>query len=254
MLTTGAMIYGPDGEAFKDFHSHDGLGLVMARIAGLKLAVLTGRDSAIVARRCAELRFDVIKLGRFDKLAALAEILAETGCPAERTLYMGDDLIDLPALRAVGLAVGVPAAPAEVRRECALVTTAGGGCGAVREVTDLVLKASGRYGLALERLADKAWRPTPRELSSDARGQTSPGGDPMSSEPRPAPPATRRRRHPGPGPRRLRARRRRPWPRSGTGWTRPSRRRCACCWSAGARCWSPAWARAASWPASWPPP
>lgn len=174
VLTTGAMIYGPDGEAFKAFHSHDGLGLVMARIAGLKLAVLTGRDSAIVARRCAELRFDVVKLGRFDKLAALAEILAETGCAAERALYMGDDLIDLPALRAVGLAVGVPAAPAEVRRECALVTTAGGGCGAVREVTDLVLKASGRYGLALERLADKAWRPTPRELSSDASGQLPP--------------------------------------------------------------------------------
>ena len=174
VLTTGAMIYGPDGEAFKAFHSHDGLGLVMARIAGLKLAVLTGRDSAIVARRCAELRFDVVKLGRFDKLAALAEILAETGCAAERTLYMGDDLIDLPALRAVGLAVGVPAAPAEVGRECALVTTAGGGCGAVREVTDLVLKASGRYGLALERLADKAWRPTPRELSSDASGQLPP--------------------------------------------------------------------------------
>ena len=174
VLTTGAMIYGPDGEAFKAFHSHDGLGLVMARIAGLKRAVLTGRDSAIVARRCAELRFDVVKLGRFDKLAALAEILAETGCSAERTLYMGDDLIDLPALRAVGLAVGVPAAPAEVRRECALVTTAGGGCGAVREVTDLVLKASGRYGLALQRLADKAWRPTPQESSSDARGQNPP--------------------------------------------------------------------------------
>ncbi len=174
VLTTGAMIYGPDGEAFKAFHSHDGLGLVMARIAGLKRAVLTGRDSAIVSRRCIELRFDVVKVGRFDKLAALAEILAETGCPAERTLYMGDDLIDLPALRAVGLAVGVPAAPAEVRRECALVTSAGGGCGAVREVTDLVLKASGRYGLALQRLADKAWRPTPQELSSAARGQKPP--------------------------------------------------------------------------------
>ena len=174
VLTTGAMIYGPDGEAFKAFHSHDGLGLVMARVAGLKRAVLTGRDSAIVARRCAELRFDAVKLGRFDKLAALAEILAETGCPAGRTLYMGDDLIDLPALRAVALAVGVPAAPAEVRRECAHVTTAGGGLGAVREVTDLVLKASGRYGLALGRLADKAWHPTPQELSSDAAGPTPP--------------------------------------------------------------------------------
>ena len=65
--------------------------------------------------------------------------------------------------------MAVPAAPAEVRRDCAHVTAAAGGQGAVREVIDLVLKASGRYGLALQRLADKAWRPTPQELSSDAK-------------------------------------------------------------------------------------
>ncbi|MBE0565394.1 MAG: HAD hydrolase family protein [Krumholzibacteria bacterium] len=174
VLTSGAMYYGPRGEALKAFHSHDGLGLVMARVAGLKRAVLTGRDSAIVARRCAELRFDAVKLGRFDKLAALAEILQETGCAAGRTLYVGDDLIDVPAMDAVGLAVCVPAAPAEVRERCAWTTAASGGQGAVREVTDLVLKASGRYGLALTRLADQAWRPTPPELASDETGQNPP--------------------------------------------------------------------------------
>lgn len=172
VLTDGTMVYGPRGEALKAFHSHDGLGLVMARVAGLRRAVLTGRDSAIVARRCAELRFDAVKLGRFDKLAALAEILQETGCAADRALYVGDDLIDLPAMDAVGLAVAVPAAPAEVRERSAWVTGAAGGRGAVREVTDLLLKASGRYGLALVRLADKAWRPTPRELASDETGRT----------------------------------------------------------------------------------
>ena len=174
VMTDGRLIYGPRGEATKAFHSHDGLGLVMARVAGLKRAVLTGRDSAIVARRAGELRFDAVKLGRFDKVAALEEILAETGCAAARTLYVGDDFIDVPALDRVAVPVTVPAAPAEVRARCLYVTAAAGGAGAVREVTDLVLKASGRFGLALGRLADAAWRPTPQELSSDDKGPAGP--------------------------------------------------------------------------------
>jgi 3-deoxy-D-manno-octulosonate 8-phosphate phosphatase (KDO 8-P phosphatase) len=175
VLTSGEMIYGPNGEALKGFHSHDGLGLVMARIAGIKRAVLTGRDSAIVGRRCSELRFDAIKLGRFDKQAALLEILAETGCEAARTMYVGDDLIDLPAMHLVGLPVCVPGAPADVADHCAYMTAARGGAGAVREITDLVLMASRRYGAALARLADKAWRPTPQELASDDTGALPPG-------------------------------------------------------------------------------
>jgi 3-deoxy-D-manno-octulosonate 8-phosphate phosphatase (KDO 8-P phosphatase) len=167
VLTSGHMIYGAQGEAFKQFHSRDGLGLVLARAAGLKLAVLTGRQSDIVARRCAELRFHVIKLGRFDKVEALGEILTETGCAAADTVYMGDDVIDLPALHQVGVPVAVPCAPQEVRQHCLYVTQARGGEGAVREVIDLVLKSAGLYGLALTRLRDKAWQPTRGELSSD---------------------------------------------------------------------------------------
>lgn len=166
VLTSGNLIYGPQGEALKEFHAHDGLGLVMARVAGLKRAVLTGRNSEIVARRCSELRFDAIKLGRFDKVVALAEIFAETGCRAQETLYIGDDLIDLPAMFEVAAAVSVPAAPIEVREHSCYVTTAGGGQGAVREVVDLVLKSSGLYTQALERLLEKAWQPTAAELSS----------------------------------------------------------------------------------------
>ncbi len=167
VLTPGNLIYGPLGEAMKEFHSHDGLGLVMARIAGLKRAVLTGRDSEIVTRRCTELGFDSIKLGRFDKVAALLEILEETGCSAEETLYMGDDLIDLPAMHQVLVAVGVPGAPGEILEYCHYVTTTAGGCGAVREVTDLVLKSTGLYTTALVRLLDKAWHPTKTDFSSD---------------------------------------------------------------------------------------
>jgi 3-deoxy-D-manno-octulosonate 8-phosphate phosphatase (KDO 8-P phosphatase) len=167
VLTSGHMIYGAQGEAYKEFHSRDGLGLVLGRAAGLKLAVLTGRQSDIVARRCTELRFDVIKLGRFDKVDALGEILAETGCLAADTAYVGDDVIDLPAMFQVGVPIAVPEAPQEVRHHCVYVTRARGGEGAVREVVDLVLKSAGLYGLALTRLRDKAWQPTRRELSSD---------------------------------------------------------------------------------------
>ena len=170
VLTDGRLIYGSEGEALKQFHAHDGLGLVLARVAGLKRAVLTGRNSGIVHRRCTELRFDSIKLGRFDKMAALNEILTETGCEAGETLYMGDDFIDLPAMLAVGVAVAVPDAPREVRDAAALVTSRQGGHGAVREVVDHVLKSAGLFNVALERLGDRAWHPTREELSSDADG------------------------------------------------------------------------------------
>lgn len=167
ILTPGNLMYGPNGESIKEFHSHDGLGLVMARIAGLKRAVLTGRDSEIVHRRCTELKFDSIKMGRFDKVAALLEILHETGCKAEDTLYMGDDLIDLPAMHQVSVSIGVPNAPMEILEYSDYVTKVSGGHGAVREMTDLVLKSAGLYTTALTRLLDKAWHPTKTEFSSD---------------------------------------------------------------------------------------
>lgn len=153
VLTAANIIYGPDGEALKEFDSRDGFGLAQAHAAGLKLALLTGRPSPIAARRCRDLGFDVIKLNRFDKRAALDEILQQTGCAPGETAYMGDDLLDVPALDAVGLPLTVPEAPAEVRERALWVTRAPGGRGAVREVTDLVLKLRGLYGPALVRLA-----------------------------------------------------------------------------------------------------
>jgi 3-deoxy-D-manno-octulosonate 8-phosphate phosphatase (KDO 8-P phosphatase) len=172
VLTPGNLVYSAEGEALKEFHSHDGLGLVMARLVGIKRAVLTGRNSGIVDRRCRELRFDSIKLGRFDKVEALKEILAETGCKAAETLYMGDDLIDLPAMYEVGFAVAVPSAPNEIRDYCSYVTKNDGGQGAVREVVDLVLKSAGLYGQAMEQLMRKEAQPTREELSSDAEEET----------------------------------------------------------------------------------
>jgi 3-deoxy-D-manno-octulosonate 8-phosphate phosphatase (KDO 8-P phosphatase) len=115
-------------------------------------AVLTGRTSPMVRRRCEDLRFEAIKMARFDKLEALAEIWTETGCTAAVTLYMGDDLLDLPALVAAGVGATVATAPAAVRDACQVVTVAPGGRGAVREICDLLLQARGAQGTALSRL------------------------------------------------------------------------------------------------------
>ncbi|MEN8005694.1 MAG: HAD hydrolase family protein [Candidatus Krumholzibacteriota bacterium] len=172
VLTPGNLIFSAKGEALKEFHSHDGFGLVLGRLAGIKRAVLTGRNSMIVDRRCRELRFDSIKLGRFDKVAALREILAETECRPEDTLYMGDDLIDLPAMYEVGCAVAVPAAPVELKEYCDYVTEREGGQGAVREIMDLVLKSAGLFGQALAGLDRKESQPTRAELSSAAEEET----------------------------------------------------------------------------------
>jgi len=159
VLTDGSLLYGPDGEALKTFNAHDGLGLVMARAGGIKLALLTGRNSAVAERRATELKFHAIKLGRFDKQRALLEILDECDLDSAHVLFMGDDLIDLPALTMVGLPVTVPEAPADVQARCRYVTTASGGHGAVREITDLVLMSAGKFGDALATIAAKAWLP-----------------------------------------------------------------------------------------------
>ncbi len=153
ILTDGALLYGPTGEALKAFDARDGLGLMMLRQAGVARAVLTGRTSAMVQRRCRDLRFEAIEMGRFDKLDALAEIWERTGVDAAGTLYMGDDLLDLPTLEAAALAVTVPDAPPEVAAVCDLVTDLTGGRGAVREVCDLLLKARGQHAAAIRALA-----------------------------------------------------------------------------------------------------
>ncbi|MCP4144116.1 MAG: HAD hydrolase family protein [bacterium] len=157
ILTSGNLLFGVNGEELKEFNVKDGLGLVMARTVGIKLALLTGRNSKVAESRAKELRFDSIKLGRFDKQTAMKEILSELGYSGDEALYMGDDLIDIPAMDMAQLAVTVPEACPDVKSRADFVTSEHGGSGAVREVTDLVLKSRQLYGKALVRLAEKAW-------------------------------------------------------------------------------------------------
>ena len=130
-------------EEVKRFHSRDGIGLVLARKAGLKVGLISGRKSTAVTHRAKELKLDFVRLGAGDKLAALQEALGQEGLSQEEVAFMGDDLPDLPVLSRVGLSATVADAHPEVRARVDLVTRARGGSGAVRELVDQILTAKG---------------------------------------------------------------------------------------------------------------
>jgi 3-deoxy-D-manno-octulosonate 8-phosphate phosphatase (KDO 8-P phosphatase) len=145
VLTDGRLYYSAAGESLKVFHIHDGLGLRLAKRAGLKLGVISGRESAALETRARELGVDYLFQGSDAKLGAYEQILAAAGLSDEQAAYVGDDLPDLPLLGRVGLAVAVADAASEVRARAHYVTSRPGGGGAVREVAELILKAQGRW-------------------------------------------------------------------------------------------------------------
>jgi 3-deoxy-D-manno-octulosonate 8-phosphate phosphatase (KDO 8-P phosphatase) len=145
VLTDGRVIFDAAGVESKEFHVRDGAGLKYWIRAGHQAALLTGRESTVVARRAAELGITLVEQGALDKLPALGRLLAAAGCTAAEAAYVGDDLPDLPAMRAVGFSAAVADATEEVLEAADYVTTARGGAGAVREVVELILKAQGRW-------------------------------------------------------------------------------------------------------------
>ena len=145
VLTDGLLFYGPHGERWKVFDVRDGLGLRLAQDAGLKIGILTGRGNAALEVRAREIGFDALIQGRHDKDAAFTEFLLEHGAAPERVAYMGDDLLDLPVLRRVGLAFAPANAVAEVQERVHHVVSRPGGRGAVREMCELILRARGHW-------------------------------------------------------------------------------------------------------------
>ncbi|MGH9792696.1 MAG: KdsC family phosphatase [Candidatus Acidiferrales bacterium] len=137
----------PDGTAqeIKGFTAYDGAGLKLARIAGLRTGVITGRDSAATARRAKELDMEFVYQGWPEKLGAYEEVLRKAGVSDEEVCFIGDDLPDLPLLTRVGFAVAVVNASPEAKRAAHYVTKRAGGYGAVREVVELILKAQGKW-------------------------------------------------------------------------------------------------------------
>lgn len=145
VLTDGTFWLREEGDEWKAFHATDGLGLRLLMDAGIEVALLSGRRSAIVERRARELKIRHVVQGSGDKVQAIYRLLTKLGVEAVETAYMGDDLVDIPAMRLVGFA----AAPADARPEAlaaaAWVAASGGGRGAVRDLCEHLLREMGRW-------------------------------------------------------------------------------------------------------------
>ena len=149
VLTDGGLRYGPDGELIKTFNVLDGHGIKLLQQSGVKTAIISARQSAIVARRAADLGIGILMQGVHDKRAAFERTASEAGMTPDVCGFMGDDVIDLPVMTRVGFAVSVPNGHPEVRNRAHYVAEAAGGRGAVRGVYDLILRAQGNYESAL---------------------------------------------------------------------------------------------------------
>jgi len=149
VLTNGGLFFGDDGQEYKAFNSRDGHGIKMLHNNGIQTAIITGRTSRVVEYRAANLGIDIIYQGQDDKSAALDELLKETGLTAQELAYVGDDVVDLPVLGRVGLAIAVNDAHPMVVANCHWQTANAGGHGAGRDVCEMLLESQG--------LLDREW-------------------------------------------------------------------------------------------------
>lgn len=145
VLTDGRIIYDNNGVESKAFHVRDGHGLKMLQRSGIKVGIITGRESKVVAHRAQELGIEIVYQGAKNKMIPYEEILAKTGLNDSQVAYAGDDLVDLPILRRVGCAFTVADAVSDIKPYVNYITTLPGGCGAVREICDLLLRQSGQW-------------------------------------------------------------------------------------------------------------
>jgi 3-deoxy-D-manno-octulosonate 8-phosphate phosphatase (KDO 8-P phosphatase) len=151
VLTDGRITLTGEGDEIKNFHVRDGAGMKYWKRAGGKLALITGRGCPAVTRRAKELDVDVVRMHAKNKLPVLREILDEIGIGPGAAAVMADDLTDIPLMRHCGFSAAVADAVDEVRRRASYVTAACGGCGAVRELIELILKRSGRWDAIMAR-------------------------------------------------------------------------------------------------------
>jgi len=134
----------------KGFNAHDGTGISLLKLAGIKTGVITKRMSETVALRARDLRMDHVYQGIQDKRSAFEEILRKESLKADEAAFVGDDVIDLPVMRHCGLAIATKNARPEVKREAHFITPHSGGDGAVRDAVEYVLKAQGRWKAVFE--------------------------------------------------------------------------------------------------------
>lgn len=150
VLTDGTVLLHGDGSESKRFHIRDGTAVVLARRAGLKVGLISARPSDATMQRASQLEFDFVHQVASSKLSAFESVLRAAGASEGAVAYMGDDLIDLPLLRRVGLAAAPADAVQEVRAAAHWVSPHPGGAGAVRDLVEFVLKSQSRWEPAVE--------------------------------------------------------------------------------------------------------
>jgi 3-deoxy-D-manno-octulosonate 8-phosphate phosphatase (KDO 8-P phosphatase) len=148
VMTDGGLHYTDDGHELKTFNVQDGLGVVLLRRAGIKVAIITGRTSNVVNCRARDLGVEHVFHGVGDKGAVSAQLLEQLGLQWDELAFMGDDLIDLPAMTRCGLAIAPANARPVVKERAHVVTEASGGKGAVREAIEFILAAQGKLDAA----------------------------------------------------------------------------------------------------------
>ena len=158
VLTNGdiTIIPGADGHAteVKSFSAHDGMGISIARLAGLKIGFVTKRNSQVVAIRARDLKIDHVYQGQSNKMNAVVEIMLAENCTLDDIAYVGDDIIDLPVMRKVGFAIATANARQQVKDIAHYITPLPGGQGAGRDAIDFILNARGILDQTIELYLD----------------------------------------------------------------------------------------------------
>jgi 3-deoxy-D-manno-octulosonate 8-phosphate phosphatase (KDO 8-P phosphatase) len=145
VLTDGSIILDNEGNEYKSFHVRDGHGIKMLLHAGIRVAIITGRFSKVVERRAKELGITEVHQKCMDKRAVYTALAEKYALSDEEIAYMGDDIVDAPVMETAGLPIAVDDADEEVKKYALHVTHNKGGRGAVREVSDLILKSRGLW-------------------------------------------------------------------------------------------------------------
>ncbi len=145
VLTDGLVVYGNFSDEYRAFNVRDGLGFILLHKAGLKSAIITSKSSRAISRRAKELKIKILLKNSLNKLTALRKILKKFKLKPEEACFFGDDLLDLAALKVVGLSVTVPDACDEIKKTVDYVTKNHGGKGAVREIIEIILKSQGKW-------------------------------------------------------------------------------------------------------------
>ena len=143
VLTDGSLYFSDDGQEMKAFNSRDGHGMKMLRESGVEVAIITGRTSNVVTHRMENLGIKHVYQGQHEKLPAFLTLIDKLGVKADEVAYVGDDVIDLPIMRRVGLAVAVQDAHGWVKRHAHWQTPNDGGRGAARDICELIMEAQG---------------------------------------------------------------------------------------------------------------